>query len=43
LRDMLRDRFGDYRIDAEVWIPERVHVASGASDIGGHIHQTDSL
>ena len=38
LRDVLRNRFGDDRIDSEVWIPERVHITGSARHIRGHIH-----
>ena len=40
---MLRDRLRDDRIDSEMRIAERVHVARGARDICGHVHETNSL
>ena len=43
LRNMLRDRFGDNRIDREMRIAERVNIAGSARDVGRHIHQTNSL
>ncbi len=38
LRDVLRDRFGNDWVDSEMWIAQRVHVASGTRHIRRHIH-----
>ena len=43
LRDMLRDRLGDDRIDSEMRIAKRMHVARGARDVRRHVHETDAL
>src|ERR1051325_470251 len=43
LRDMLSNSLGDDWIDCEVRITERMHVARGAGDVCGHIHETNSL
>ena len=43
LRNMLRDRFRDDRIDREMRIAERMHVARGARDVRRHVHEADAL
>ena len=43
LGDVLRDCFGNDRVDSEMWIAEGVHITSGAGHVRRHIHQSDSL
>src|SRR5438094_2877544 len=42
-RDVLRNRFGDDRVNREVRVAQRMHVTSSACDICGHVHEANSL
>src|SRR5438034_9388010 len=43
LRDVLRNRFGDDRVNREVRVAQRMHVTSSACDICGQVHEANSL
>src|SRR5205085_6560412 len=43
LRDMLGDRFRNYRVDGKMRIAESVYISSSARQYGWHFHQMDSL